>query len=103
MTQPQYIDAFDFMKMLKSNNLIIVSASEFEANNQILRKKLMKRKAISCSEIVKAGFFPIKSSKTVLDWCQNGKIKPTEFYQEETGKNRIMILTQAIKRLGYDE
>lgn len=99
----QYIEVQEFMSYLKANSLLIVSAAEFETEKQILRRKYIKRKALSLSEIVKAGFFPIKDTKTLIDWCRNGKIKPVEWYQETDGKKRIMISTTAIKRLGYDE
>jgi len=103
MSQPKYIDVNEFMNMLKANSLIIVSASEFESSKQIQRRKLMKRKSLSLDEILKAGFFPIKVTKTLIDWTISGKIKDTEWYKEADGKKRIMILTAAIKRLGYDE
>lgn len=103
MSQSRFIDVNEFMEMLKANSLIIVSASEFEASKQIQRRKLIKRKSLSISEIVKAGFFQIKNSKTLIDWCQSGKIKENEWYQETTGKKKVMILTSAIKRLGCDE
>lgn len=103
MVTPTYINATEFIETLKAHGLVIVSASEFEASKQIKRKKLMKRKALSLSEIVKAGFFPIKSTQSLLHWTINGKIKPTEFYKESTGYNRVMISTDAIRRLGYDD
>jgi hypothetical protein len=103
MAADTYINANDFMAMLKANNLLIVSATEFEANAAMKRQRLMRRKAISLKEIVDANFFPIKVTKTLIDWIENGKIKPTEYFKESTGKNRIFILTSTIKRLGYAE
>lgn len=91
------------MQLLKDNSLLIVSAKDFEMAKVIQRRKMMKRTSLSLSEIIKAGFFPVKDSKTLIDWCKNGKIKESEWYQEEGGKKRIMVLTHAIKRLGHDE
>jgi hypothetical protein len=44
---------------------------------------------------------PLKTTKGVNDWIIAGKIKATEWYQEQEYK-RIMIATEAIKRLGYE-
>jgi hypothetical protein len=40
--------------------------------------------------------------KGVNDWIIAGKIKPNEMNQEQEGYKRIMIATEAIKRLGYE-
>lgn len=103
MSNIKYINANEFIEMLKLQGLVIVSASEFEASNQLRRKKLMKRKSLSLSEIVKAGIFPIKTTKSLLHWIENEKIKPGEWYQEQEGRKRMMISTEAIKRLGYED
>lgn len=103
MAAPKYISMDELVDFLRSNSLIIVSSAEFEANNLIKRKKLMKRKSLSLKEIIDAKFFPIKDTQTLIAWCENGKIKPDEWYQETNGRKQVMILTQAIKRLGYDD
>lgn len=102
MSKATYIDANEFLETLRMRGLVIVSVKEFEAAKELERKKLMKRKALSLSEIVKAGFLPLKRTKSVNDWILSGKIKANEWYQEQTGKKRIMVLTAAIKRLGYE-
>jgi hypothetical protein len=86
----------------KDRGLVIVSVKEFEAGKEIIRKKLMKRKALSLSEIVEHRLLPLKTTKGVNDWIIAGKIKATEWYQEQEGYKRIMIATEAIKRLGYE-
>jgi hypothetical protein len=62
----------------------------------------MKRKALSLSEIVEHRCFLPKTTKGVNDWIIAGKIKSTDEYQEQEGYKRIMIATEAIKRLGYE-
>jgi hypothetical protein len=97
-----YVDANEFLQTLKDRGLVIVSVKEFEAGKEIIRKKLMKRKALSLSEIVEHRLLPPKTTKGVNDWIIAGKIKPNEWYQEKEGYKRIMIATEAIKRLGYE-
>jgi hypothetical protein len=103
MSAPKYINANDFIETLKSHGLVIVSIREFEAGKDLLRKKLMRRKALSLKEIADNKLLPVKDKKTVNDWILNGKIKPTETYQEANGCKRIMVLTSAIRRLGYED
>lgn len=96
-----FVDVNEFMEMLKANDLLIVSAGEFQLNKNIKKHNLMKRKAISCAEIVSAQLLPLSTNKSVIDWIKNGKINANEWYKEKTGKQKVMILTSAIKRLGY--
>ncbi len=103
MKPSTYIDANEFMETLLAKGLVIVSAKEFQASKEIERNRLMRRKALSLSEIVRANLLPLKTVKGVNDWIAKGKIKPGETYQESTGYKRVMVLTAAIKRLGYDE
>lgn len=84
------------MHYLKENNLVIVHVGEIEAKKEILRQQLLRKKALSPSQIVKAEFFSIKNTKSVHDWILKGKIKETEYY---VVNNRTMVLTSAIKRL----
>jgi hypothetical protein len=97
------VDINEFMEMLKANDLLIVSAGEFQLNNNIKKHNLMKRKALSCAEIVSAQLLPLTTNKSIIDWTKSGKIKENEFYFEKTGRKRMMIMTSAIKRLGYAE
>lgn len=103
MAAPQFINAVEFLETLKDHGLVIVSAREYEATKDLQRKRLMKRKSLSLLEIVNNNLLPLKSTKAVIDWTISGKIKKDEWYQEEGGKKRIMILTIALKRLGYAE
>jgi hypothetical protein len=103
MSAPNYINANDFIETLKSHGLVIVSIREFEAGKDLIRKRLMKRKALSLKEIADHKLLPVNAKKTVNDWIINGKIKPTETYQEASGKRRVMVLTSAIRRLGYED
>jgi hypothetical protein len=52
-----YVDVNEFLANLKGSLASIVSVKEFEAGKEI-RKKLMKRKALSLSEIVEHPWFP---------------------------------------------
>jgi len=97
-----YINATEFLETLKNHGLIIVSAREFELQKELHRKRLMKRKALTLTEIASNKLLPVNTSKGVNDWILSGKIKPTEWYREATGKKRIMVSTLAIKRLGYE-
>jgi len=97
------IDAHEFMETLIAKGLMIVSVKEFEAGKQIERNRMMRKKALTLTEIVRMRLLPVKTSKGVNDWILNGKIKTGEWYQESKGYKRIMILTAAIKRLGYVE
>lgn len=103
MAPTQYINATEFMEVLKANGLVIVSAHEFELNLSILRKRYMKRKALALSEIVKAKLLPLRTAKGVNDWILSGKIKAGETYIEASGHKRVMVLTSAIRRLGYED
>ena len=97
------IDANEFLETLIAKGLMIVSVKEFEAAKDIERRRAMRKTALTLTEIVRLGLLPVKTSKGVNDWILNGKIKPGEFYQESKGYKRIMVLTAAIKRLGYVE
>lgn len=102
MANPIYISAVEFIESLKSQGLVIVSLHEYEASKDLTRKRLMRRKALSLKEIADHKLLPVKSKKTVSDWILNGKIKPTETYREKNGQQRVMVLTSAIIRLGYE-
>lgn len=98
-----YINANDFIESLQLKGLIIVSAREYEATKDIDRRRAMKKKSLSLKEIVDYKLLPVKSKKGVENWITLGKIKPDETYRETGGKKRIMILTSAIRRLGYED
>lgn len=103
MAAINYINASEFIETLKSQGLVIVSAHEYEATKDMDRKRLMRRKALSLKEIADHRLLPVKDKKTVNDWILNGKIKPAETYRETGGKRRVMVLTIAIRRLGYED
>ena len=103
MAAQNYINANDFIETLKSHGLVIVSIHEFEAGKDLVRKKLMRRKSLSLKEIADHELLPVKNKKTVNDWIINGTIRPTEAYQEVNGRKRVMVLTSAIRRLGYED
>lgn len=103
MKPATYIDANEFIETLLAKGLVIVSAKELEAGKEIERRKLMRRKSLSLSEIVKAKLLPLSTAKGVNGWIVSGKIKDGEWYQESSGYKKVMVLTSAIKRLGYDE
>lgn len=103
MANPTYIDANEFIETLKAQGLVIVSVREYEATKDMQRKRLMRKKSLSLKEIADNHLLPVKSKKTVNDWILSGKIKPGEWYQEESGQKRIMVSTSAIRRLGYED
>lgn len=103
MAAINYINATEFIETLKAQGLVIVSSHEYEATKDLTRKRLMRRKALSLKEIADHRLLPVKDKKTVKDWILNGKIKPAESYQEQSGRKRIMVLTLAIRRLGYED
>ena len=103
MAAINYINANYFIETLKSHGLVIVSIREFETGKDLVRKRLMRRKALMLKEIADHRLLPVKDKKTVKDWIINGKIKPTETYQEAAGRKRVMVLTIAIRRLGYED
>jgi len=96
-----YINANEFLESLKLRGLVIVSAKEFEAVKDLDRRRVMRKESLSLKEIVDYRLLPVKSKKGVENWITLGKIKPDETYRESTGKKRIMVLTSAIRRLGY--
>lgn len=102
MAATNYINANDFIETLKSQGLVIVSVKDFEASKDVERNRLMRRKALSLREIVRAKLLPLQTVKGVKDWILSEKIKKNEWYQEASGYKRVMILTSAIKRLGYE-
>ena len=103
MKPATYIDANDFIETLLVKGLVIVSVKEFEAGKELQRNRLMRRKALSLSEIVKAKLLPLATVKGVNGWILSGKIKEGEWYQESSGYKKVMVLTAAIKRLGYGD
>jgi hypothetical protein len=44
----------------------------------------------------------LKTTKELMTGLLPVKLNPTEWYQEQEGYKRIMIATEAIKRLGYE-
>lgn len=98
---PIYVEASEFMKLLRDNNLVIVSRDELEANSELLRQKLLRQNDLSFSEIVKAKFFPIKHVSTLRRWCSEGKFGKDGFYQKKNGQFRIMTI--ALKKVLYGE
>lgn len=101
MSNQVYIDANEFINTLTARGLVIVSVKEFEAGQNMIRKRLMRNLSVTIKEIVDHGLLPLKSKKGVESWITSGKIKPNEVVQESTGKCRKLILTSAITRLGY--
>lgn len=96
------IEINEFMRFLQKNDLVIVSAAEFQANKQIelnaLRAKLLKKKAICISDIVKAELLPYSTTQGVRHWLDRQLTKNVHYYQESSGKRRIMVLTEVLKK-----
>lgn len=101
MSSEQFVNVNEFMQLLRDNNLVIVHQGELEANAEIKRQQLLRKKDLSFSEIVNAKFFPIKDTETLRRWCLNGKFGNDGFHQLKNGQFRI--LTQALKKVLYGE
>ena len=99
MAAPTLISAFEFMDMLKSNGLIIVSMADHEAAKEYAQKRAMKKISLCCKEIADLELLGKIHRRTVQQWIKTGKIKEGEWYPETGPKKRIMVLTAAIKRL----
>lgn len=108
----QLINANDFMdafvSRLKAEGLVLASASELEAAKQLrLRERqrvLMRRKAISFADAVDAQLVSVKTRSGLVEWVKSGKLtEMVDCYQEPKGKKQWMILTAAVRRLGYTE
>ena len=97
----KYIEASEFMQLLRENGLVIVHHGELEANAEIKRQQLLKRKYLSFSEIINAKFFPIKDTNTLRRWCIDGKFGKDGFYQLNNGQFRIVTI--ALKKVLYGE
>lgn len=96
------VEINEFMKYLKANDLVIVSASEFQANKQIelniLRDQLLKKPSVCLHDIVRAKLLPYTTKQGIKHAIDRGDFKPGEWYQETKGKKRIMIMVEAIKK-----
>lgn len=101
MANEVYINANEFIESLKAQGLCIVSVKDFESGKEIIRRRLMRRKVLSVKEIIDHELLPLNSKNAVMDWIEKGKIRPDEVIREEGGKNKVLILTSALYRLGY--
>lgn len=105
MGVPQYIEVNQFMQMLKRKDLVIVSRSELLADKDAelmrLRRDSLKKKSLTFKQVLDLKLLPIKSKQGLQNWINEGTILPGEVY--ETKKGIRMILTAALKRLGYIE
>jgi hypothetical protein len=63
-----YIDANEFIETLLAKGLVIVSVKELQASKEIDCNRLMRRKSVSLSEIVRANLLPLKTVKGVMGW-----------------------------------
>jgi dephospho-CoA kinase len=103
MSEISFINANEFIETLKLQGLVIVSVKDLEFSKEMKIKRLMRRNSLSLQEIAENNLLPLKDKKSVNDWILRGKIKPTETYREAGGKRRVMVLTSAIRRLGYED
>lgn len=99
MSKEVYINVIEFMQHLKDNNLVIVDQRELATAPEIKKTLLLKKKDLSLSEVLKAGFFNVKDTETLRRWCLSGKFGEDGFYRLKNGQFRI--LTIAIKKLLY--
>lgn len=101
MGAPQLIDIAEFMNHLKAEGLVIVRADEIGVSAHIhladFRKRMMKKKSISFSDVLKMQVLPVKTVNGLASWVERN-LKPDETYQETKGKKCRMIMTSAIRR-----
>lgn len=94
----------DFLNHLKENGLVLGKAEEFignlEFDLQVKRANLRKKKAVTLKEILDAKIIKQTSKRTLNRWIENGTIREPETYKCAK-TNQIMIMTEALKRLGY--
>lgn len=91
----------DFMQYLRENNLVIVAQGELQANAEIQRAQLLRKKCLSLNEVLQGRFFNVKSAETLRRWCVAGKFGNDGCYQLENGQFRI--LSAAIKKIVYGD
>lgn len=96
MSAPVYINVDEFLQRLEERGLVIVHRSQLLHDEELYRKQLLQRKELSLSEILRAGFFPVRDTETLRRWCLDGKIKGWRI----SGK-KYMVLTEEIKRMVY--
>lgn len=107
--QAQYINAGQFLDMMKAERLVLVPeemlsrllANDKQADLRDMQKRYMRRSALTYKEIIEARLLPLKSKQGIEKWIRAKIIKDTEVLRP-TGKPR-KILTSAIRRLGYAE
>lgn len=101
----QYIDINEFMEHLKANNLVVADAGLFEEGKQLrlreMQRKYMRRTAIKYGEALEAQLLPVTSKTSIDRMVADGKLKKGETYKTKTGIK--MIMTAAIRRLGYSD
>jgi len=105
MAAPQLINIAEFVSYLKSEGLVIVRGDEL-VNQQasalrLLQRKYMKKDSLTFKQVIDAQLLPVKAKKTIQRWYDEGKIKKGEVIS--TSKGVRMIMTSAIRRLGYTE
>lgn len=101
MGAPQLIDVAEFIQHLKNEGLVIVRADEIGAHAHIelndFRRRMMKKKSISFSEVLKMKVLPVTTANGLASWIERN-LNPSETYQETKGKKRRMIMVSAIRR-----
>lgn len=97
------IDVNEFMKTLEARGLVIVSATEFEAGHlmklEAKRKQYLKKSSLTFKEVLELKLLPVTTKQGIENWIKTGKIKEGETFLSNEGKR--MMLTSALKRLGY--
>ena len=93
-----------FMEFLKENGLMIGKASDFvgekEFDLSVRRANLAKKKAVTLKEILDARILKVTSKRSLMRWIDEGKIREGESYKCQKS-NQIMVMTSALKRLGF--
>jgi hypothetical protein len=105
MAAPVLINVNDFMAMLKAEGLVIVKGDELENVAQArlynLQRKYMRKNSLTFKQVVDAKLLPLNSKTSIQKWVDAGKFKKGEIYETSGGVR--MMMTSAIRRLGYTE
>lgn len=96
----------ELMEYFKREGLVLVKREEAEnlalyqeSEKELLRRKLMRKKALKLNEIAKAGFFGVGTKKGVQHIVKN-HLSDAEYFKSGSGvRAPILVLTSAVVRI----
>lgn len=100
----------EFVDYLQKNGLVIARAQdvvgEAEAAEAVqniklerLRERLLKKPWLTLHEILQLSLLNVTTKQALRYWIDTGTIRNNE--HKTDSKNRIVVLTSAVKRLAY--